>query len=93
MFASDLFSNNHNGNYCLHFCCIFILNKSNKNYQSHVLSTNYFPGNEARHVTMKDDTGVNRASAAAVPSVSYIYTSILGVSISFVGKCTEPFSL
>jgi len=63
-------------------------NKTHFNLLSHrqVWHVNYFPGNEARHVTIKIDSAANRAAAAAVPPTSYIYTTLPGVSISFVGK-------
>ena len=37
-------------------------------------------------MTIKVDSSVNRASAAAVPSVSYNYTTLVGVAIPFVGE-------
>ena len=43
-------------------------------------------GNEARHFTVKEDTPSVRSDAEPPETTNYNYTSLLGVSVPFVGK-------
>ena len=84
----------HNDTSMKNISFVDFINYSRLHLLCYTFQTNYtywgfssLPGNEARHFTLVDDTVANQnAGAAAIPSPSYTYTTMPGISASYVGE-------